>query len=85
MKKELEKSLKRYLKRKVRITLGFVTAFAIMGNVGLANSTTDYELAEKYLNGIENTKLDEKSTVVGRDIMSHGSYIFCSSFSFVHC
>ena len=60
MKKELEKSLKRYLKRKVRITLGFVTAFAIMGNVGLANSTTDYELAEKYLNGIENTKLDEK-------------------------
>ena len=61
MKRELEKSLKRYLKRKVRITLGFVTAFAIMGNVGLANSTTDYELAEKYLNGIENTKLDEKS------------------------
>ena len=35
MKRELEKSLKRYLKRKVRITLGFVTAFAIMGNVGL--------------------------------------------------
>ena len=61
MKRELEKSLKRYLKRKVRITLGFVTAFAIMGNVGLANSTTDYELAEKYLNGIESTKLDEKS------------------------
>ena len=61
MKKELEKSLKRYLKRKVRITLGFVTAFAIMGNVGFANSTTDYELAEKYLNGIESTKLDEKS------------------------
>ena len=61
MKRELEKSLKRYLKRKVRITLGFVTAFAIMGNVGLANSTTYYELAEKYLNGIENTKLDEKS------------------------
>ena len=61
MKRELEKSLKRYLKRKVRITLGFVTVFAIMGNVGLANSTTDYELAEKYLNGIENTKLDEKS------------------------
>ena len=61
MKRELEKSLKRYLKRKVRITLGFVTAFAIMGNVGFANSTTDYELAEKYLNGIESTKLDEKS------------------------
>ena len=36
MKRELEKSLKRYLKRKVRITLGFVTAFAIMGNVGMA-------------------------------------------------
>ncbi len=34
---------------------------------------------------LQKTKLDEKITVVGRDIMSHGSYIFCSSFSFVHC
>lgn len=41
MKRELEKSLKRYLKRKVRITLGFVTAFAIMGNVGLASETIE--------------------------------------------
>ena len=73
MKRELEKSLKRYLKRKVRITLGFVTAFAIMGNVGLANSTTDYELAEKYLNGIESTKLDEKSYENGNYKISVGS------------
>ena len=41
MKRELEKSLKRYLKRKVRITLGFVTAFAIMGNVGLASEAIE--------------------------------------------
>lgn len=44
MKKELEKSLKRYLKRKVRITLGFVTAFAIMGNVGLASEAIEGSL-----------------------------------------
>ena len=41
MKRELEKSLKRYLKRKVRITLGFVTAFAIIGNVGLASEAIE--------------------------------------------
>ena len=41
MKRELEKSLKGYLKRKVRITLGFVTAFAIMGNVGLASEAIE--------------------------------------------
>ena len=44
MKKELEKSLKRYLKRKVRITLGFVTAFAIIGNVGLASEAIEGSL-----------------------------------------
>ena len=44
MKRELEKSLKRDLKRKVRITLGFVTAFAIMGNVGLASEAIEGSL-----------------------------------------
>lgn len=44
MKRELEKSLKRYLKRKVRITLGFVTALAIMGNVGLASEAIEGSL-----------------------------------------
>ena len=44
MKRELEKSLKRYLKRKIRITLGFVTAFAIMGNVGLASEAIEGSL-----------------------------------------
>lgn len=44
MKRELEKSLKRYLKRKVRITLGFVTAFAIIGNVGLASEAIEGSL-----------------------------------------
>ena len=44
MKRKKKKSLKRYLKRKVRITLGFVTAFAIMGNVGLASEAIEGSL-----------------------------------------
>ena len=65
MKKELEKSLKRYLKRKVRITLGFVTAFAIMGNVGMANDVainpedlTNYEKSEYYLKGLGSSTIN---------------------------
>ena len=51
MKRELEKSLKRYLKRKVRITLGFVTAFAIMGNVGLASEAIEAGVWRKQKSG----------------------------------
>lgn len=63
MKRELEKSLKRYLKRKVRITLGFVTAFAIMGNVGLAVETEDYIKAEEALKGLGTVELSASETI----------------------
>ena len=63
MKRELEKSLKRYLKRKVRITLGFVTAFAIMGNVGLAVETEDYIKAEEALKGLGTVELPASETI----------------------
>lgn len=63
MKRELEKSLKRYLKRKVRITLGFVTAFAIMGNVGLAAETEDYIKAEEALKGLGTVELPASETI----------------------
>ena len=55
MKENLEKSLKRYLKRKVKITLGFITAFAIMGNVGLAVEISgDEELYNKLIKEKQN-------------------------------
>lgn len=63
MKRELEKSLKRYLKRKVRITLGFVTAFAIMGNVGLAAETEGYIKAEEALKGLGTVELPASETI----------------------
>lgn len=66
MKRELEKSLKRYLKRKVRITLGFVTAFAIMGNVGLAVETEDYIKAEEALKGLGTVELPA-SEIITKD------------------
>ena len=65
MKRELEKSLKRYLKRKGRITLWFVTSFAIMGNVGMANDVainpedlTNYEKSEYYLKGLGSSTIN---------------------------
>ena len=63
MKRELEKSLKRYLKRKVRITLGFVTAFAIIGNVGLAAETEDFIKAEEALKGLGTVELPASETI----------------------
>lgn len=39
----MEKSLKRFLKRKVKITLGFITAFLITGNIGYSE---DYIIKE---------------------------------------
>ena len=38
MKQELENSVKRFLKRKVKVTLGFMVAFMISGSVGYAES-----------------------------------------------
>lgn len=38
MKQELENSVKRFLKRKVKVTLGFMVAFMISGSIGYAES-----------------------------------------------
>ena len=38
MKQELESSVKRFLKRKVKVTLGFMVAFMISGSIGYAES-----------------------------------------------
>ena len=59
-KSYVENSLKRFLKRKVKITLGFVVAFMITGAVAFAEGTAEEgstqwhkECAEKYLAGIK--------------------------------
>ena len=64
-KSYVENSLKRFLKRKVKITLGLVVAFMITGAVSFAESTAEEgstqwhkEQAEKYLEGYSNTKID---------------------------
>ncbi len=64
-KNYVENSLKRFLKRKVKITLGLVVAFMITGAVAFAESTAEEgstqwhkEIAEKYLEGYSNTKID---------------------------
>lgn len=45
MKHNIESSLKRFLKRKVKITMGFVVAFLITGTVGFAEA--DYYAKDK--------------------------------------
>ncbi|MCF2625584.1 hypothetical protein I6E17_05235 [Fusobacterium perfoetens] len=40
-KNYVESSLKRFLKRKVKITMGFVVAFMITGTVGFAEVITE--------------------------------------------
>ena len=59
-KSYVENSLKRFLKRKVKITLGLVVAFMITGAVAFAEGTAEEgstqwhkECAEKYLAGIK--------------------------------
>ena len=59
-KNYVENSLKRFLKRKVKITLGLVVAFMITGAVAFAEGTAEEgstqwhkECAEKYLAGIK--------------------------------
>ena len=44
MKDNIEKSLKRFLKRKAKITIGFITAFLITGSVGYSLSITESDL-----------------------------------------
>ena len=41
MKRELEKSLKRYLKRKIKFTLGVLVSFLITGHIGYSIELAD--------------------------------------------
>ena len=41
MKRELEKSLKRYLKRKIKVTLGLLVSFLITGHIGYSIELAD--------------------------------------------
>ena len=46
MKDNIEKSLKRFLKRKAKITMGFITAFLITGSVGYALTITEDQVKD---------------------------------------
>ena len=46
MKDNIEKSLKRFLKRKAKITMGFITAFLITGSIGYALTITEDKLQD---------------------------------------
>ena len=46
MKDNIEKSLKRFLKRKAKITMGFITAFLITGNIGYALTITEDQIKD---------------------------------------
>ena len=46
MKDNIEKSLKRFLKRKAKITMGFITAFLITGSVGYALTITEDQIKD---------------------------------------
>ncbi len=71
----IESSLKRFLKRKVKVTLGLVVAFMITGTVGFAANGNDYELTQdegytnalEWLEGLGNGKLNTGDFVFKRD------------------
>ncbi len=50
-KNYVESSLKRFLKRKVKITMGFVVAFMIMGTVGFATELSTGTITKSYGDG----------------------------------
>ena len=63
MKRELEKSLKRYLKRKIKVTLGLLVTFLITGQVGYSlnlivdeyNNEQNVIVNDNYIKNNENT------------------------------
>ena len=68
-KSYVENSLKRFLKRKVKITLGLVVAFMITGVISFGadkpvEEMNDFEKAEHYLAGLNNedNKLEKLMT-----------------------
>ncbi len=54
----VESSLKRFLKRKVKVTLGLVVSFLITGTTLFAGME-DYKVAEEYLKGIGTNSLEK--------------------------
>ena len=54
MKHNIESSLKRFLKRKVKITMGFVVAFMIMGTGAFGVEYTEPIIASGMNNIVEN-------------------------------
>ena len=82
-KSYIENSLKRFLKRKVKITMGVVVTFLITGMVSFAEGTAEEgstqwhkEQAESYLSGIKDgteIKLDKDITAENVTISSDGA------------
>ncbi len=64
-KSYVENSLKRFLKRKVKITLGLVVAFMITGIVSLGAETekTDFDIAKESLTGISKGNVLANKTI----------------------
>ena len=62
MKHNIESSLKRFLKRKVKITMGFVVAFLITGTVGFAESITGEQTFDKNVTIESSKEVDSKLT-----------------------
>ena len=83
MKHNIESSLKRFLKRKVKITMGFVVAFLITGTVGFAESITGEQTFDKNvtiesskevdskLTGIYVDKANKEANITGKTISIH--------------
>ena len=78
----VENSLKRFLKRKVKITLGLVVAFMITGAVAFAESIAEEgstqwhkEQAEKYLTGYGKTDNANKFEIISGENFSIGERV----------
>ena len=77
-KSYIENSLKRFLKRKVKITLGLVVTFLITGSVGFATEN-DVEAVNKFKEDLknQNTKIEEIKTNLqglGSSNLENGKY-----------
>lgn len=66
MKHNIESSLKRFLKRKVKITMGFVVAFLITGTVGFGETITKPQIAvgKDIINKTYNEDLDINREII---------------------
>ena len=69
MKRELEKSLKRYLKRKIKVTLGLLVTFLITGQVGHS-----MELAKNYYENGQDIVIGENEYKVNTEDNSEYNY-----------